>query len=159
MLNKKILILAVTIIIVFLLLIIALFIFVLVSQSREKNKISSKSKEVVAAWGTYDYKTFPDTYLQNLKPLVSSDYYKKISEDKESLGKREINMGKNQYSFTATPQEILNIKKERDGAYTVTVKTIMKTSSKDTNKESVKEVRVSLKKADKEYLAYYIIAR
>ena len=159
MLNKKILILAATLIIVFLLLIFSLFVYVLVSQSREKNKISSRGKEVIVAWGTYDYETFPNTYLQTLKPLVTTDYYKKISEDRESLAKREINIKKNQYSFTATPQEILDIKKERDGTYTVIVKTIMKTSSKDTNKESVKEVRVSLQKADKEYLAYYIIAR
>ena len=157
--SKKMFIIAVVSIIIFLLIVFFLLIFVSVYQSREKDKILKKSKEVVIAWGTYNYDMFPEAYLKNLQPLVAPAYYKNLSEDKESLEKRKFNIKKNQYSFEAIPQEVLEIKREGDKEYTVTIKTLMKTSSKDINKEDVKNVKVSLKKSKKEYLAYYIIAK
>lgn len=139
---------------------LGLTLFGLYIKQQEKSKIIEKSKNVVSVQESYDYKTFPQGYIDSLDKIkgdLSSTYYKKLTQDKTALFKRSANLKKIKSVVKTEPKELVSIKK-KESKYTVilTVKTstdMVFYGGEKVSNEVQKNIVVSWEKEGKDYKA------
>jgi|GEM_PF-3292218 len=119
---------------------------------KEKTDITKKSESFAATWDTYDYTTYPDKYTSNLRPYLTTTFYRSFTDQKKSMGfaKSIDSIKKTETVGTTRLIRFLSVEKIRD-EYFVRVLVESSTTSKSSTTKKEKTLRFTWSKESGQY--------
>ena len=120
------------------------------AKERERKEVTIKSVSFAVAWGTYDYKSYPEEYLKNIRPYLEDSYYNQNFTKNMGFIKATGSIKQNQESATSSVIKPLYIRDITDG-YSAKLQVLNTLTDKRAQTKKERGIIIDWKKVGNDY--------